>query len=96
MSWQTIKDLREILGVTQCVKLVAVFSNRAKSPISGFQVDTCSSSSFGGSLASSMQHLSSDNECLPPKEKTHRGKKSAQSKENLVDLLNALREKAPL
>ena len=38
-----------------------------------------------------MQDLSSDNKCLPPKEKKRRGKKSAQSKENLtnskVDLL---------
>ena len=34
-----------------------------------------------------MQDLSSHNECLPPKEKKGSGKKSAQSKENLVDLL---------
>ena len=45
----------------------------------------------GGSLASSMQDLSSDNECLPPKETKRRGKKSAQSKENLVDLLKGYR-----
>ena len=45
----------------------------------------------GGSLASSMQDFSSDNECLPPKEKRRRGKKSAQSKENLVDLLKEYR-----
>ena len=45
----------------------------------------------GGSLASSMQDLSSDNECLPPKEKKRRGEKSAQSKENLVDLLEEYR-----
>ena len=42
-------------------------------------------------LASSMQDLSSDNECLPPKEKKRTGKKSAQSKENLVDLLKEYR-----
>ena len=42
---------------------------------------------WGGSLASSIQDLSSDNKCLPPKEKKHRGKKFAQSKENLVDSL---------
>ena len=46
---------------------------------------------LGGSRASSMQDLSSDNECLPPKEKKRRGKKSAQSKENLVDLLKEYR-----
>ena len=42
---------------------------------------------LGGSLAPSIQDLSSDNKCLSPKEKKPRGKKSAQSKENLVDLL---------
>ena len=46
---------------------------------------------WGGSLASSMQDLSSKNECLPPKEKKRRGKKFAQSKENLVDLLKEYR-----
>ena len=45
----------------------------------------------GGSLASSMQDLSSDHECFIPKEKKLRGKKSAQSKENLVDLLKEYR-----
>ena len=45
----------------------------------------------GGSLAFCMQDLSSDNECLPPKQKKPRGKKSAQSKENLVDLLKEYR-----
>ena len=45
----------------------------------------------GGSLAFCMQDLSSDNECLPPKQKKRRGKKSAQSKENLVDLLKEYR-----
>lgn len=42
-------------------------------------------------MASSMQDLSSDNECLPPKEKKRRGKKSAQSKESLVDLFKEYR-----
>ena len=42
-------------------------------------------------LASSMQDLSSDNECLPPKEEKRRGKKSAQGKENLFDLLREYR-----
>ena len=42
---------------------------------------------LAGSLAPSIQDLSSDNKCRPPKEKKRRGKKSAQSKENLVDLL---------
>ena len=46
---------------------------------------------WGGSLASSMQDLSSDYECFIPKEKKRRGKKSAQSKENLVDLLKEYR-----
>ena len=79
------------------MKTVAVCPDRARSPTSGFQVDACSSSSFfffwwgGGSLASSMQDLSSKNECLPPKEKKRRGKKFAQSKENLVDLLKEYR-----
>ena len=44
-----------------------------------------------GSVASSMQDFSSDNECLPPKEKKRRGKKSAQSKDTLVDLLEEYR-----
>ena len=77
--------------MTQCVKPVAVCSNRATSPTSAFQVDACSSSSSGGSLASSVQDLSSGNECLSPKEKKRRGKKSAHSKENLVDLLKEYR-----
>ena len=38
-----------------------------------------------------MQDLSSDHECFIPKEKKLRGKKSAQSKENLVDLLKEYR-----
>ena len=46
---------------------------------------------LGGSLASSMQELSSGNECLPSKDKKRRGKKSPQSKENLVDLLKEYR-----
>ena len=66
-------------------------SNRARSPTSGFQVDACSSSSSGGSLASSFEDLSSDNECLSPKEEKRTGKKSAQSRENLVDLLKEYR-----
>lgn len=80
------------------MKTVAVCPNRARSATSGFQVDACSSSSSGGGslasglwpLASSMQDLSSDHECLPPKEKKRRIK-SAQSKENLVDLLKEYR-----
>ena len=70
---------------------VAVCSNRATSPTSGFQADACSSSSSGGSLASSMQELSSDNECLPQKEKKRRGKRPAQSKESVVDLFKEYR-----
>ena len=85
------EELSEIFRMTPCVKPVAVCSNRATSPTRGFQVDACSPSSSGGSLASSMQHLSSSNECLPPKEKKRRGKKSAQSKENLVDLFKEYR-----
>ena len=46
---------------------------------------------LAGSLAPSIQDLSSDNKCLPPKEKKRRGKKSAQSKKNLVDLLKEYR-----
>jgi len=38
-----------------------------------------------------LQDLSSGNECLPPKENKCRGKKSAQSKENLVDLFKEYR-----
>ena len=45
----------------------------------------------GGSLASPMQDLSSDIQCLPPKETKRRGKKCSQSKENLVDLLKEYR-----
>ena len=45
----------------------------------------------GGSLASSMQDLSSDNECLPPKEEKRRGKKAAQIKESLVALFKEYR-----
>ena len=52
--------------------------------------------SGGRALASSMQDLSSGNECLPPKEKKCRGKKSAQSKENLVDLLKEYRQEQKL
>lgn len=46
---------------------------------------------LGGSLASSMQELSSDNESIPPKEKKRKGKRSAQSKESLVDLFKEYR-----
>ena len=63
------EELSEIFGMTPCVKPIAVCSNRAASPTSGFQADACSSSSSGGSLASAMQELSSDNERVPPKEK---------------------------
>lgn len=64
-----VEELSEIFGMTLCVKPIAVFSSRAASPTSGFQADACSSSSSGGSLASSMQELSSGNESIPPKEK---------------------------
>ena len=46
---------------------------------------------LGGSLDSSMQALSSDNESIPPKEKKRKGKRSAQSKESLVDLFKEYR-----
>lgn len=46
---------------------------------------------LGGSLASSMQELSSDNESIPPKEKKSKGKRPAQSKESLVDLFKEYR-----
>ena len=85
------EELSEIFGMTPCVKPVAVCSNRATSPTSGFQADACSSNSSGGSLASSMQELSSDNECLPQKEKQRRGKRPAQSKESVVDLFKEYR-----
>lgn len=45
----------------------------------------------GGSLDSSMQELSSDNESIPPKEKKRKGKRPAQSKESLLDLFKEYR-----
>ena len=82
-----LEELSEIFSVTECVKPVAVCSNRATSTISGFQVDACSSSSSGGSLAFLCKICRQTMNIFPQKRK-NAGEKS---QDNLVDLLKEYR-----
>ena len=86
MSWETIKDLPVFWRTAWDFGHDTVRETHQTHPTSGLQVDTCSSSCSGGSLGYSMQDLSSYNDWPAPKEWKRRRKKSAQSKENLVDL----------